>query len=172
MSLLNLLFGNSIEESDKETPPITVDLEKMRWRPDSDERLLVAHEGCQILEDNCRSVLSCQFFVCCVTDKRIVLIPNDYKVEKKAISIIGHFLGMNMISNYCMLKTLYQNYLDCPIYFSRDEISNILFNTDVPSGKILCIGDKNLNIIMYLGVQNIEYACDIQMAFERPDFFE
>lgn len=173
MGLLDLLFGSSSSNSEKES--VTVDIGKLGWRPALSENILVAHEKCQLLTENGASLASTQYFTCCVTDKGLVLIPEgDYKTEKKVLGLGLSSLGISGIRKRVTLYYVYKNYIDSPIYVERDNIKSAEADIySILNGKFvryyvkLVIDDETL----FLGVQEVGYSMDIVASIYQPELF-
>lgn len=167
MGIFDFLFGSKDQEENDN--PITIDVKEYSWTPDPNEQILVAHEECQILTNGGRETASFQYFICCVTNKRVVLVPMTKKTNKNAIKIVGSLLGTPFGVTRCLTKEFCEKYVDYPIYMDKEDITKIEIYTEIPSGKIVLIETKNFDVL--LGTRNVGYSMDIQMSFYKPNWF-
>ena len=165
-------FNNFVSDpsEDEMDEPITVDINSLNWSPDSGETLLVAHDKCQILKDNGTSVESFQYFTCCITDKRLVLVPKGSKPNKKVLSIVGSMLGINPIVKSILLKELCDSIIEHPVSISKEKINKAILSEDIPSGLIVEI--KTNEFVLYLGFSDVGHAMDICVSIKQPELFK
>lgn len=172
MGLFDYLFGSS---SNSEKDSITVDIGELSWKPDPSENILVAHEKCQLLTEDASSVVSMQYFTCCVTDKGLVLVPEgDYKIGKTIFGLGLSALGVSGIKKRITLHYMYKNYIDSPIYINRENIKSAEADIyTVLGGRFarfyvrIKIDDETL----VLGVQETGYSMDIVASIYQPEIF-
>lgn len=167
MGLLDLIFGS--DEQEDNDNPITIDVTEYSWSPETDEQILVAHENCQILTNGGRSTASFQYFICCVTTKRVVLIPMTKKTKRYAIKLIGSLLDVGFGGTRCLTKEFCDKYVDHPIYMEKNNINKIELYKELPSGKIVLIDTKDF--YMLLGTPEVGYSMDITTSFYSPQIF-
>lgn len=139
------------------------------WHPDSDERVLVMHEDCQILKNGGTSTASFQYLTFAVTTKRLVLIPQDCAPNRQVISLIGHAIGMG-VAKGLLVKEICDNCLNSPISISRESISKVDIGCDkVPSLRIATVVVDNQ--YLYLGMAKEDYTFDLQASILNPQWF-
>lgn len=171
MGLFDLIFGsNEPEENEKrEERPITTSVDYSVWHPDSDERLLVMHENCQILKNGGTSTASFQYLTYAVTTKRLVLIPQDCAPNRIVVSLIGKALGMGFAKGM-LVREICDNRLHSPVSIARESISKVDIGCDkVPSLKIATVvvdGEY-----LYLGMADEDYTFDLQASIYNPQWF-
>ncbi len=165
----NALLSSSSEEEIKHKTTI---LDKKWGIPRIGERLLVVHEDCQILKWG--NVLglqtaSFQYLTCCVTDKRIILLPQDVLPNQSFVSLIGSLIGVNPIGKYFLLREMYDKRIDYPYEILRENINKIEIGMEERpemQGVSIFINDARL----LLGCKDFGYALDIQAAYYYPEW--
>lgn len=171
MSFFDMLFGggDSTKNEEKEENPITTSIEYSVWHPDSDERVLVMHEDCQILKNGGTSTASFQYLTYVVTTKRLVLVPQDCAPNRMIVSIIGRALGMG-VAKSMLVKELCDNRLNSPVSISRDSISKVDVGCDkAPSLRIATVVVDGQ--YLYLGMAKDDYTFDLQASIYNPQWF-
>lgn len=171
MGLLDFLFSDDENVSeDNRHQTVTID---DKWGiPRIGERLLVVHEDCQILKwGNIIGLqtASFQYLTCCVTDKRVILLPQDVLPNQSFVSLIGSLLGINPIGKYILMREMYDKRIDNPYEILRENINKIDVGMDerpeMQGVSIYVNGERLL-----LGCKDLGYALDIQAAFNYPEW--
>ena len=161
--------GFAASDLDEEDFEITTTIDDIWGIPEKGEKILVLHEGFQIMEIGRISGLktwSFQYLKCCVTDKRIILIPQDKTPNRRTVEVLGRLSG-SFVGKHIFIKEFYDKVLHGPVSLLREDISQIDIGTDeYPSPKLLSIFIKEQRII--LGNTNVSYNTDIQAAFTYP----
>lgn len=179
--LINIFTEDSVNEN--EHNEITVDINQLGWSPDTKERVLVAHADCKIMKNEGRELGealgkvhfiaqedSLQRLVCCVTDRRMLIIPQDNKEQAKIVFSIGSkIMGVDWASRKIASSILFNNWLEFSVEFSRVEIESAKLS-DIPDGNIVIIRFKN-NKVLYLSTADIGHSMDIVASIMRPEFF-
>ena len=145
-----ILCQSSLDKSSEDDADdnITVNLEEYSWVPNDRERVLVAHENCKIMKHGGKLLgtysgkeryiteEACpQNFICCVTDQRVILIPQDIKKNiKTVLTVMSAFTGATPVIKKIVINSALSEYVDYPIAFPREniikaEISLVLCNT-------------------------------------------
>lgn len=189
--------ANSILASSQSLAPledvndeITCDVTEYGWQPDTDEKILVCHNKFQIMKNEGQQIgnafgrthyiaeaLSSQNFICCVTDKRVLLIPTHTRNNTKQIINIGMALsGIDPITKAVTKKIattiLLQNYVDNPIEFSRKDIEGAKISTEFlsPEQPIIVISCKGQDFCIQCQ-EGIEKALSISASICQPEIF-
>lgn len=170
MSLWNLLFGSSENDDDKEVDDITIDYQNYSWTPDNGEKVFIAHENCQILTNGGKETYSFQYFICCVTNKRIVLVPMSKGLDKRVAKVVSSILDIGFAGSYFLKKELCDKYVNHPIYMDRKDIKKVELYEEIPSGQIILIETDCFQLL--LGFPKMDYAFNIQKGFYYPQWFE
>lgn len=170
MSIFNWLFGSDENEEEKDVDDITIDYQNYSWTPDYDEKVFVAHENCQILTNGGKETYSFQYFICCVTNKRIVLIPMTKGLDRRVAKVVSSILDIGYIGGRYLRKELCDKYVNSPIYMDREEIKKVELYEEIPSGQINQIETNGFYLL--LGFPKIDYAFNIQKGFYYPQWFE
>ncbi len=166
MGFLDFIFGS---DDEPENEPITVDVRDYSWTPDADEKILIAHEKCQILTDDGKATASFQYFICCVTNKRVVLIPMSKKANRHAVRLVASLLDVGFVGGRCLTKEFCDKYVDSPIYIDNRDITKLELYEEIPSFRIVLI--KTSSFRMLLGVPDPGYAMDIVAGYHNPHIF-
>lgn len=185
MGLFDLLKGifadDSVNEDDDNE--ITVDINQLGWMPDANERVLVAHGDCKIMKNGGKELgeafgkvhftaleESSQRLVCCVTNQRIMLIPQDNKEKAKTVFSVGtRIMGVDWAARKIASSILFNNWLEYSVKFSRDEIK-IAQLSEIPVGNIVIVKFTN-ETVLYLGTKDIGHSMDIVAAIMNPGIF-
>lgn len=163
--------------------PITVDLNQLGWTPDANESILVAHGNCKIMKNGGKEIgeafgkvhfitqeASSQRLVCCVTNKRILLIPQDNKEKAKTVFSIGNrIMGVDWVARIIASSMLFNNWLEYSVKLTRDEIVSAELSENVV-GNIVVIKFLD-NITLYLSTTDIGHSMDIATAIMQPGVF-
>ena len=113
---------------------------------------------------------SSQRLVCCVTNKRILLIPQDEKEKAKNVfSISSRIIGVDWASRTIASSILFNNWLEFSVEFPRNKIASALLS-EIPVGNIVIIKLKN-DTFIYLGTTDIGHSADISTSIMNPDIF-
>lgn len=180
---LDDIFGTSQQSSDADEE-ITVNVRDYGWEPDSDEVILVAHGQCRIMKNGGKEVgeafgkvhfitqeASSQNLICCVTSKRIVLIPQDNRENSRRVfSVGGSIMGIDWATKKIAMRILFNNWLDYSVQFTRDEIEVAEVSLDFPDGTIVAIKFKN-NQVLYLRTEDIGHSMNITASIHNPHIF-
>ena len=180
---LNDIFSSPQQSSDNDDE-ITINVRDYGWDPDSDETILVAHGQCRIMKNGGKEIgeafgkvhfvaqeASSQNLICCVTNKRILIIPQDNKENSKTVFSIGSsIMGIDWATKKVASHILFNNWLDYSVQFSREEIEVAEVSVDFPDGTIIAIRFKN-NEVLYLRTEDIGHSMDITAAIHNPHIF-
>ncbi len=167
MGLFDFLFGSS--EPEVKANPITVNMAEYSWSPEPNEQILVAHENCQILTNGGHSTASFQHFICCVTNKRIILVPMSKGGKKYAIKLIGSLLDVGFVGKRYLTKEFCDKYVNHPIFIDKGDVTKIEIYTEIPTGKIVLI--ETIDFYILLGTPSFDYSADITVSFNNPHIF-
>lgn len=144
-----------------------------RWGIPSDgEKLLIVHENCQILKYDKifgLQTASFQYITCCVTDKRIIFVPQDTLPNQNIVSLIGSLMDVNPVGKYILMREIYDKRINTPYAIARQHISRIDVGMDeypTMRGVSMFVNGERL----LLGCDEYDYAFDIQGAFYNPDW--
>lgn len=122
VNVCSILTSSAVQPySTEDNAEITVNLSEYDFIKEPNEKILVAHGNCKIMKNGGRQIGeffgkeyfiaqedTLQNLICCVTTKRVVLIPQDNKATaKKMFSISASIAGIDWISK----KLQYQLYL-------------------------------------------------------------
>lgn len=174
-------LDNSSEEDDADD--VTVNLAEYGWAPDDGERVLVAHENCKIMKHGGKLLgtflgkeryiteEACpQSFICCVTDQRVILIPQDIKKNiKAALTVMSVFSGASPFIKKLVINSALNEYVDYPIAFPRENIIKAEISLDFPDGTLVVIQNKDYNL--FLGFSDFTHSLDTSAAISQPDLF-
>lgn len=180
MGLFDIFFS---DDSEEESDEITVNLNQLGWYPDAGERVLVAHGDCKLMKNGGKELgnafgkthfiaqeSSSQRLVCCVTNKRMILIPQDDKEKAKTVfSISSRVMGVDWASRKMASSIFFNNWLEFSVKFSRDEIVSAKLS-EIPVGNIVMIKLIN-NEFIYLGTTDIGHSADIMTSIMQPEIF-
>lgn len=153
------------------------------WHEDADEEVLLSHENCKIMANGgielgeafgkvhfLAKEASPQAFICCVTSKRLVLIPQESKkVIKTILTITGTVLSINPLAKRLAINQMLEQYVDYPIGFPRTEMLGADISEDYPDGTILIVHMKGYDL--FLGFPTMEYTLNVHGAINFPHFF-
>lgn len=168
---------------DDEDDSITVNLDEYNWTPDEGERVLVAHQNCKIMKHGGKYIgtflgkeryvteeASPQNFICCVTDQRMILIPQDIKKNiKAALTVMSSFSGATPFIKKLVINSVLNEYVDYPIVFPRENVIKSEISLDFPDGTLLIIQNKGYNL--YLGFSDLSHSLDTSTAITQPELF-
>lgn len=174
------------QKLDNSDDVITCDPSEYGWEPDNDEIILSCHGDFILIKEDGKKIgsafgkehyiaeeLSSQIFICCVTNKRLILIPAMTKDSANRVLNIGMLLtGIDSVPRKISTSIFLQNYINDSLFFYREDINYIKFSTDFP------IVDHPIIIMNCLGHdifiqcrQEIGKACDIITALNNPSIF-
>ena len=169
MSIWKLLFGSE-ENDNEEVDDITVDYLSYSWTPDNDEKVFIAHENCQILTNGGKETYSFQYFICCVTSKRIVLVPMSKGLGRHVAKAVSSIFDIGFAGSYFLKKEFCDKYVNYPIYMDRKDIKKVELYEEIPSGQIILIETERFQLL--LGFPKMDYAFNIEKGFYYPQWFE
>ena len=162
----------SSSSNDEEPNHRTTTLDRKWGIPEAGEKVLVIHEDCRILKYDKflgLQTASFQYLTCCVTDKRILLLPQDTLPNQNKVSLLGSLLGVNPIGKYILMREIYDKRINSPYAIWRQNINKIevgMKENPVMQGISIFINGERL----LLGCKDYDYAFDIQAAFYNPDW--
>lgn len=179
----NSILTSSSEDSDNHEL-ITINVKDYGVYIEKDEIIIAAHGNCKIMKNGGREVGtfmgttyfsaqadSLQRIICCVTNKRVILIPQDNKEKSKQIfSLTGSITGVDWIGKRIAMSMFFKKWLDFPVQFKRDEIVSVKVTED----SILDIVEITLNQgrgTFYLGTEELGHALDIVATIRQPEIF-
>ena len=181
----NLLTSSSSHNtSSNNNESITINVKDYGFYPDAGEVVLVAHGSCKIMKDKGREIgeafgkvhfvsqeASSQNIICCITNKRLVLIPQDNKEKaKKVFSITGSIIGVDWIAKKVAMSTIFNNWLEYSVEIKRDDIISAELS-DMPVGNIVIIKLKGNKGTLFLDNSEFGYSMDIATAIHNPHIF-
>lgn len=139
-----ILSASAIQEDGNEA--ITCKISDYMYIP-STEKVLVCHKSFWLMKNGGEKVgsfagkeyyktteWSSQEFICCVTEKRLLLIPKVAKDKiKPVVNLVLRLGGQNFIQRSILEHIALQNYVDCPFEFSFEDIDRITLSEGYPS---------------------------------------
>lgn len=170
MSIWDLLLGSEENNDNEEVDDITIDYQNYSWTPDNDEKVFIAHENCQILTNGGKETYSFQYFICCVTNKRIVLVPMSKGLGRHVAKAVSSIFDIGFAGSYFLKKEFCDKYVNYPIYMDRKDIKKVELYEEIPSGQIILIETERFQLL--LGFPKMDYAFNIQKGFYYPQWFE
>lgn len=179
----NPILTSSSKDSDS-SELITINVKDYGMNLEQDEVIIAAHGNCKIMKNGGREVGtfmgktyfsaqadSLQRIICCITNKRVILIPQDDKEKSKQIfSLAGSITGIDWVGKRIAMSMFFKNWLDFSVQLRRDEI----VSAKVTEESILDIVEIALNQrrgTIYLGTEELGHALDIVITIRQPELF-
>lgn len=174
----------SFPSQDCNDEEITVNVREYGFEPASDEIVLVAHGDCKIMKNGGKEIgeafgkvhfiteeTSSQHLICCVTNKRILIIPQDNKANAKMVFSIGSkVMGVDWATRKIASSVFFNNWLEYTVEFKREEIESAEISLDFPDGTIVIVKFKN-NTTLYLRTQDVGHSMGITTSIHQPEIF-
>ncbi|MBR1467913.1 MAG: hypothetical protein IJ606_04710 [Bacteroidaceae bacterium] len=179
---LEEIFSSPSQDSNDEE--ITVNVREYGFEPAADEVILVAHGDCKIMKNGGKEIgeafgkvhfiteeASSQHLICCVTNKRILIIPQDNKANAKMVFSIGSkVMGVDWATRKIASIIFFNNWLEYSVEFKREEIESAEISLDYPDGTIVIVKFKN-NTTLYLRTQEVGHSMGITTSIYQPEIF-
>lgn len=176
------MFGSSTQNDDDDQ--ITINVSDYGWTPSNGEIVLVAHGNCKIMKNGGRELgeafgkvhfvseeASSQKLICCITNQRILLIPQDNKVNAQRVFSIGSgIMGVDWAARKIASHIFFNNWLEYSVEFKREQIDSAEISLDFPDGTIVTIKFKN-NTVLYLSTADCGHSMDITTSIYQPELF-
>lgn len=163
---------------------ITVNVREYGFEPTSDEMILVAHGDCKIMKNGGKELgeafgkvhfvteeASSQHLICCITNNRILIIPQDNKTNAQRVFSIGsRVMGVDWATRKIASHIFFNNWLEYTVEFMREDIESAEISLDYPDGTIVVIKFKN-GSVLYLRTTDVGHSMGITTSIYQPEIF-